>query len=52
MFSNLSVIADENLVTDAAIDFKIKMYNAAVHETYEFPIFETDKPLSLRPIAE
>lgn len=47
MFSNLSYIADTNLVTDATLDFSINIQNTERYETYEFPIFSTDNPLSM-----
>ena len=47
MFSNLSYIADTNLVNDAKVDFQINILNTDKLETYEFPIFNTDSPLSM-----
>lgn len=47
MFSNLSYIADTNLVTDASLDLTINIMNTEKYETYEFPLFETDNPLSM-----
>jgi hypothetical protein len=52
MFSNLSIIASENLVTDAQIQFNMKMHNLDLEETYEFPIFDTDNPISMRTMGE
>lgn len=51
MFSNLSIIADSNLVTDGFVDFQINIQNTERYETYEFPIFNTDSPLSM-PIMD
>lgn len=39
MFSNLSVIADQNLVIDAQMEFTLKLHDLSLEETYEFPIF-------------
>jgi hypothetical protein len=52
MFSNLSYIADTNLVTDVYLDFQIKIEDTLKQETYEFPIFYTDNPLSLLNMEE
>jgi len=52
MFSNLSIIADENLVTDAQMQFNIKLHDMELQETYEFPIFNTDSPVSLKTMSD
>jgi hypothetical protein len=52
MFSNLSYIATSNLATDAAIDFTIKIHDDPHLKTFEFPIFNTDSPLSLTTMQE
>jgi hypothetical protein len=52
MFSNLSVIADQNLVIDAQMEFTLKLHDLALQETYEFPIFQTDSPVSMKSISE
>ena len=52
LFSNLSYIADENLVTDATIDFGIKIEDIDRQEVYEFPLFYTDSPLSMLAMSE
>jgi hypothetical protein len=52
MFSNLSFIASYNLVTDAAMDFSIKIENFNNSEVYHFPIFSATKPLTVRAINE
>lgn len=39
MFSNLSFIAKENLVTGAQLEFSIKVSNLENGETYQFPLF-------------
>lgn len=52
MFSNLSVIADQNLVIDAQMEFTLKLHDLSLKETYEFPIFQTDSPVSMKSISE
>lgn len=52
LFSNLSYIADMNLVTDAEIQFNLKVEDIDKRETYEFPIFYTDKPLNMFTMGE
>ena len=45
MFSNLSYIAKENLVTGVETSFLIKINNADTNENYEFPLFKTTSPI-------
>lgn len=52
MFSNLSIIADQNLVIDAQMEFTLKLHDNRLEETFEFPIFQTDSPVSMRSINE
>jgi len=52
MFSNLSIIASENLVTDAAVQFSLKMHDVGAFESYEFPLFETDNPVSMHSMSD
>jgi hypothetical protein len=50
MFSNLSYIAKENLVTGVDTNLLIKISNEENGELYEFPLFETTSPIYIQPM--
>ena len=52
MFSNLSYIASENLITSATMDFGIKISNGYNGESYSFPLFESSSAIYIQPLGE
>jgi hypothetical protein len=52
MFSNLSVIAKENLVTGASMEFGMNVYDSTQNNYYDFEMFKTTNVLSKDIISE
>ena len=50
MFSNLSYIAKENMVTGIQTNFLIKISDTGNGEMYEFPLFETTSSIYMQPM--
>lgn len=51
-FSNLSSFSEENLVTDARLDFSLKINDQLNDMVFEYPMFSTDSPTSLGLLPE
>ena len=52
LFSNLTIMADYNLVTGLQTTFNIKLTNMNTSETFVFPLFQAESPLFINPMTE